>query len=113
MKTLISLAGATALAVALSLAAASPSAADPAGDAIAGGVFGFMAGAVAGSVAAGGGPGYVLDYGPRRAYRSWGYDSDYGWRAHVRACFRAYGRDYDPRSDTYINDYGRERRCRL
>jgi len=102
MKTFVSLAGGAALAVALSLALASPSAADPAGDALAGGMLGFMAGAVAGSAASGG----YYDGGPR-------YGGSYSWRRHVRACFRAYGDDYDPASNTYIDDYGDERRCRL
>lgn len=107
MKTLVSLAGGAALAVALSLALVSPSAADPAGDAIAGGMLGFMAGAMVGGAAASGGGGYyVYHTGPR-------YSGGYGWRQHVRACFRAYGDDYDPASNTYIDDYGDERRCRL
>jgi hypothetical protein len=108
MKTLFSIAGGAALAVALSLALVSPSAADPAGNAIAGGVLGFMAGAMVGGAAASGGGGYYVyhDSGPR-------YGGDYSWRRHVRACFRAYGDDYDPGSNTYIDDYGDERRCRL
>jgi hypothetical protein len=116
MKTFISIAGVAALGVALSLALVSPSAADPAGDAGAGGVLGFMAGAAVGSAADGGGYYYrhdgYGDYGPRRDFGP-SYGSGYGWRRHVRACFRAYGSDYDPRSNTYIDDYGNERRCRL
>jgi len=106
MKTLVSLAGGTALAVVLSLALVSPSAADPAGDALAGGVLGFMAGAVVGGAAASSGGYYTYHTGPA-------YGGGYSWRRHVRACFRVYGDDYDPASNTYIDDYGDERRCRL
>jgi hypothetical protein len=113
MKKLLSLGGAAALAIALSLSSASPSSADPAGAAIAGGVLGFMAGAAAASA----GPHYVYrdsDFGRWRAYGPrWGFRSDYAWRAHVRACFEAYGRDYDPRTDTYLGRGGRPHRCRV
>ncbi|HTJ57710.1 MAG TPA: hypothetical protein VL418_09130 [Devosiaceae bacterium] len=102
MKKLISIGGAAALAIALSLSAASPSAADPAGAAIAGGVLGFMAGAAVGSAAA--------NSPPPRPYHEGG---DYAWRRHVRACFDAYGRDYDPRTDTYLSRGGHPRYCRL
>ena len=118
MKTLTSIAGMAALGVALSLALVSPSAADPAGDgdAVAGGVLGFMAGAAVGSAADGGDYYYLHDgygdYGPRRDIGP-RYGGGYGWRRHVRACFRAYGSDYDPSTNTYIDDYGDERRCRL
>lgn len=122
MKTLISIAGVAALGVALSLALVSPSAADPAGDAFAGGVVGFMAGAMAGSAAASGGGSYYVyngygdygDYAPRPAYRIRpAYAGGNSWRRHVRACFRVYGSDYDPGSNTYIDDYGDEHLCRL
>lgn len=112
MKKLLSLGGAAALALALSLSAATPSSADPAGAAIAGGVLGFMAGA---AVASGAGPHYHYtdrDYGQWRVYGDrWGY-TDYRWRRHVRDCFDAYGRDYDPRTDLYLTPRG-PRRCRL
>jgi len=69
------------------------------------------------SDAAGGGGYYAYhdgysDYGPRRDIGP-RYGGGYGWRRHVRACFRAYGSDYDPSTNTYIDDYGDERRCRL
>ncbi|NLH83077.1 MAG: BA14K family protein [Phyllobacteriaceae bacterium] len=31
---------------------------------------------------------------------------------HVRRCLRAY-RSYDPETDTFVDKYGRQRRCRL
>jgi len=102
MNKLITIAGAAVLALTVSLSAATPSSADDAGAAIAGGVLGFMAGAAV----AGSGPHYVTHYD--------GYDDgSYGWRHHVRACFRAYGVDYDPHSDTFIGDDGYEHRCRF
>jgi hypothetical protein len=115
MKTLISIAGVAALGVALSLALVSPSAADPAGDAVAGGVLGFMAGAAVGSAAGGGYDAYHDGYGAYGPRRDFGprYGGGYGWRRHVRACFRAYGSDYDPGTNTYTDDYGDEHRCRL
>lgn len=39
-------------------------------------------------------------------------DAQRGSDAHVRRCLRNY-RSYDPATDTYIDRYGRERRCRL
>jgi hypothetical protein len=113
MKKLLSIGAAAALAVALSLSSASPSSADPAGAAIAGGVLGFMAGAAA----AGAGPAYHYndrDFGRWRVYGGhWGYRDDFGWRRHIRDCFAAYGRSYDPRTDSYIGRNGYPRRCRL
>ena len=101
MNKLISIAGLAAVAIAFSLSAATPSSADDAGAAIAGGMLGFMAGAVV----AGSGPHYVHhdDYD----------EGSYSWRRHVRACFRAYGDDYDPSSDTYLGDDEYDHRCRL
>jgi len=101
MNKLLSIAGAGALVLAVMASAATPSFADPAGDTvgagIVGGVLGFMAGAaVAGSA-------------PHVYY----HDSDFAWRHHVRSCFRAYGEDYDPDSDTVIGYDGYEHRCRL
>jgi len=101
MNKLITIAGAAALALAVSLSAATPSSADDAGAAIAGGVLGFMAGAaVAGS-------------GPHYSHYDGYDDGSYAWRRHVRACFRAFGDDYDPQSDTFIGDDGYEHRCRF
>jgi hypothetical protein len=114
MNKLVSFGGAVALALALSFTAASPSSADDAGAAIAGGVLGFMAGAAVGS---GVGPVYHYrdsDFGRWRAYGGrWGFRDDFGWRRHVRACFRAYGDAYSPRIDAYETRSGRMRRCRL
>ncbi|MEO8884358.1 MAG: BA14K family protein [Devosia sp.] len=101
MNKFISIAGAAALALVVSVSMATPSSADDAGSAIAGGVLGFMAGAaVAGS-------------GPHYSHYDSYDDGSFAWRHHVRACFRAYGDDYDPQSDTFIGDDGYEHRCRF
>lgn len=112
MKKIASLAAAAALALTASLSMATPSSADDAGAAFAGGVLGFMAGAAAAS------GGFVYndarDFGPWRGYGPrWGFRGDFEWRRHVRACFRAYGEDYDPGTDSYQGRYGRWYRCRL
>jgi hypothetical protein len=39
-------------------------------------------------------------------------DAQRSGNSHVRRCLRAY-RSYDPDTDTFIDKYGRERRCRL
>jgi hypothetical protein len=110
MNKLVSLGAAAAVAVAVTAGATSPSFADhfhggphhgdpgaAVGAGILGGMLGFMAGAaVAGSSQ---GPVYVQPA------------PDWHWRAHVQACFRAYGQSYDPRSDTYVDYYGYERQC--
>ena len=134
MQKLVSILGVAALAAAVSFAAITPSAADPAGDAIGAGIAGGMLGFVAGSMITadvhrhspvdpgyyGPGPGYGPGYRPAPAfydYRSapdfYGPGPSWRMRAHIRACFRAYGPDYDPRSNTYIGDDGYEHRCRL
>lgn len=139
MQKLITVLAGAAFAAALSLSFASPSVADPAGDAvgagIVGGVLGFMAGAAAADsgahvyVYSGYGDGWSRDRW-HRGYRGYddggywdrgywdggdrGYDGgDRAWRYHVRACFRAFGDGYDPRSDTFVDRYGYQRRCRL
>jgi len=102
MSKMLPLFASVGLALALLFSATAPSRADDVGAGIAGGVLGFMAGAaVAGSA-----PHY---YGHDYSYD----DGSYGWRRHVRACFRAYGDDYDPQSDTFIGDDGYEHRCRF
>jgi hypothetical protein len=112
MKKIASIAVAAVLAVASSVALSTPSSADPAGAAFAGGVLGFMAGAAV----AGAGPHYVYrddDFGRWRGYGGhWGYGDDFGWRRHIRECFRTYP-GYDPRTDSYPGRYGRWHRCRL
>jgi len=100
MKTLLSLAGAAAVAVALSLLIATPSLADPHGDAvgagIVGGVLGFMAGAAVAS-----GPHHYVEY------------NDESYYDHVRACRHAYRWRYDPESDLVTDRYGNEYPCDL
>jgi hypothetical protein len=105
MHKLFALAGAVSVAALLSLSAATPSSAhsfNPVGAGIVGGVLGFMAGAAIASSA------------EQPYYGDGGYDDgSYAWRQHVRACFRAYGDDYDPRTDTYLGDDDYDHRCRL
>ena len=45
-------------------------------------------------------------------HRDRDYDRASRWERHVDRCIRRY-RSYDEDSDTYIDNYGRERRCRL
>lgn len=98
------------LALALLLSATAPSAADPAGDAIGAGIAGGMLGFMTGAAVAGSGPHYyTYDHGDYGDY----YGRPYSWRRHVRACFRAYGEDYDPESNTFVGDDGYEHHCRL
>lgn len=102
MRKVLTVVGATAVAALLSLsivASASAHPIGPVGAGIVGGVLGFMAGAA------------IANSAPAPYYPY--YDGAYDWHMHVRECFRAYGDDYDPRSDTYIDYDGYERRCRL
>jgi len=102
MHKLMALAGAASVAALMSLAAVAPASAhpfNPVGAGIIGGVLGFMAGAALANSAPQPYPYYD--------------DGAYDWHMHVRECFRAYGDDYDPRSDTYIGWDGFDHRCRL
>ena len=103
MNKLLSIAGAGALVLAVSLSLATPTLADPAGDAVGAGLLGGFLGFAAGAAIAGSAP----------HYSDYGYSGDFAWRHHVRSCFRAYGDNYDPDSDTYAGYDGYDHRCRL
>lgn len=102
MRKFVSIAGAAALVLAVSFSVATPSFADPAADAVGAGLLGGFLGFAAGAAVAG-----------SSHYHDYGYSSDMAWRHHVRSCFRAYGQDYDPESDTFAGDDGYDHRCRL
>ena len=103
MNKFLSVAGAAVLLIGVSLSATSPSRADPAADAVGAGLLGGFLGCAAGAAVAGSGA----------HYHTFGYDTDYAWRHHVKSCFRVYGDAYDPDYDTYTDDYGDDHRCRL
>lgn len=109
MSKVLSLVAGVGLAATLVVSATATSRADDFGAGLFGGMLGLMAGAAIASTGSHVSVHYseVPDYG----YRD--IDSDYTWRHHVRACFRAYGDDHDPESNTYIGYHGYEHRCRL
>ena len=109
MSKVLSLIAGVGLAATMVVTATAPSRADDFGAGLFGGMLGFMAGA---AIASSGAHVSVHESeGPDYGYRD--IDSDYMWRHHVRACFRAYGDNYDPESNTYIGYDGYEHRCRL
>jgi hypothetical protein len=114
MKKIASIAVAAVLAVASSVSLSSPSSAHSFGDPGAG-LLGLGIGVAVGAAIAGG-PNYVYndgDFGRWRGYGGrWGYGDDYGWRRHIRDCFRTYP-GYDPRTDSYPGHHGHWYRCRL
>jgi hypothetical protein len=124
MHKLVSIAAAALLGLAVYGSAAAPSLAhdDAVGPALAGGMLGFIAGAAV----AGDHHSHVYqddsddgdDYGPPPPHwhhfgPGYGYGPDGGWHAHIRACFQAYGHNYDPRTDTFIGRDGYPHHCRL
>jgi hypothetical protein len=125
MHKLVSIAAAALLGLAVCGGAVAPSFANPQDDAlgagIVGGTLGFMAGAAMSDDHHH--SHYDQDdqddgdYGPPPHWHhfgsGYGDGPDGGWHAHIRACFEAYGQNYDPRSDTYIGRSGYPHRCRL
>jgi hypothetical protein len=104
MNKLLAIAGAISVAALVSISAVTSSSAhpwNPVGAGLVGGLLGFAAGAAVANSYDGGGYGYGYD------------DGGYGWHRHVRECFRAYGRAYNPRSDAYLGEDGYDHLCRL
>jgi hypothetical protein len=128
MHKLVSIAAAALLGFAVYGGAVAPSLANPHDDAAGAAVVGGMLGFVAGAAMSDGHHSHFQDdqddnddggdFGPPPPHwhhfgNGYGYGPDGGWHAHVRACFQAYGRNYDPRSDTYIGRSGYPHHCRL
>ena len=65
----------------------------------------FFGGVAAGIV------GSAIIHGAHRRHHRRDYHET-SWERHVRRCYARY-RSYDETTDTYINNHGYERRCRL